>query len=462
MAGRSNIGVGLGSAIFVLAVAALAFLILSAVFYTKYKDTTTQLQTARSNISDIIGTGEVNQDWVRGLTQQAKGERKSVVTYLLDQQRETMTKVTGNRNDAGAALATKLEAAAPESKNGVSLLSILGTRDQAIAQLRQDLERANADRATALANQQNEVNRVRQIEESHAATIASLNDQVAQYRGLVEENRSGADQYRATIDKRMERAESDFTAERKRLNEQVAKLTEENVILRSQLSALRQERNKEVLRPDDEFALVDGQVIGVDGAERKAFVSIGEKQRVRLGMTFAVYPQGTAIRPDEAGNYPRGKATLEVIGIGPSSSTCRITGEVRGNPVVSGDVIANAVFDPNKTYRFVIAGNFDINRDGYATPSERNDARALVESWGGRVSEELSGDVDFLVLGERPALPPEPAKDAPYEVFREFVRQREAVRKYEDLYRKAGETSVPILNENRMYTLIGLTPAGVR
>ena len=56
-----------------------------------------------------------------------------------------------------------------------------------------------------------------------------------------------------------------------------------------------------------------------------------------------------------------------MINVGDTASTCRVTSEVKGNPVVKGDVIANAIYDPNKQYKFVAFGNFDTNRDGLVT-----------------------------------------------------------------------------------------------
>ncbi len=460
MAGRSSIGVGVGTAIFLLAVTALAFLVLWAMYFSKYKESQANLQTARADVAEFIGAGERNQDWVRGLLSQAKASKKSVVQYLQEGTQNTMQAVTGVRNDTPATLEKKLEGI-EAAKNKVPLLTIINDLSQTVANTNVALQRAEADRAAANENLKNETARVSRIEAEHKATVETLTAQIGQYRGEVEENRTGTEVYKKNLDTRVSRAEGEFTAEKKRLNDSVSRLKEENLILRNQLLSLRAERNKEILRPADEFSLVDAQVIGVDGAEHKAFISIGEQQRVRLGMTFTVYADASSIRPDEAGNYPRGKATMEVINVGPSSATCRITSEVRGNPVVSGDVIANAVYDPKKVYKFVIYGNFDINRDGFPSPGERNDLKALVESWGGKSSDELAGDADFLILGERPILPPQPASDAPFEVFQEFVRQQQAATKYDDLYRKASETSVPILNENRLYTLIGKSPAMV-
>jgi len=77
------------------------------------------------------------------------------------------------------------------------------------------------------------------------------------------------------------------------------------------------------------------------------------------------------------------------------------------------------------------------------------------------VDDELGGDTDFLVLGQRPILPPRPDASAPLEVVQEFIRRQKDLERYDDLYKKARDTSVPILNENRLYTLIGKTPSRV-
>src|SRR5262249_62066820 len=105
-------------------------------------------------------------------------------------------------------------------------------------------------------------------------------------------------------------------------------------------------------------------------------------------------------------------------------SSCRPQRYKNGNPIVKGDVVRNAVFHPKKTYKFLIFGNFDANNDGVATPQEASTIEALVREWGGVVVSELSGDVDFLVLGERPSLLPPPPPTAPPAVVQEYGRLR--------------------------------------
>src|SRR5205085_7546105 len=98
----------------------------------------------------------------------------------------------------------------------------------------------------------------------------------------------------------------------KNAQDALAKSSEEKLILEGQLASLRRQKSGDIYRGDDEAALVDGTIIGTNNADHQAFISIGNRQKVILGMTFAVYSDKSQIRPDAEGNYPRGKATLEV------------------------------------------------------------------------------------------------------------------------------------------------------
>jgi hypothetical protein len=218
---------------------------------------------------------------------------------------------------------------------------------------------------------------------------------------------------------------------------------------------LRGERKKDLFQGQPEESLVDGRVVAADPAEGTATIDLGRNAKIRVGMTFSVYEEPSAIRPDESGQYPAGKAALEVIRIDDNSAICRVLRERSGNPVVRGDVIANAVYDPSKQYKFLVVGNFDANRDGIATEDERRGIVAMIKDWGGLVTEELTGDVDFLVMGQRPALPPEPPINAPIPVVEQYVQAQNVIERYNRLFQQAGSTSIPVLNENRLRTLIG-------
>ena len=115
---------------------------------------------------------------------------------------------------------------------------------------------------------------------------------------------------------------------------------------------------------------MDGEVIEVTGRGDQIYIDRGKKDQIVLGMTFEVYDDAAQLRPDEEGNFPRGKASAQVVKIGDSTSTAKVTRSTRGRPVVSGDVVANAIYDPNYTFKFLVHGRFDVNGDGRATLEE--------------------------------------------------------------------------------------------
>jgi hypothetical protein len=126
--------------------------------------------------------------------------------------------------------------------------------------------------------------------------------------------------------------------------------------------------------------------------------------------------------------------------------------------VIRGDVIANALYDPAKVYTFLVYGNFDANGDGASTQAEAEDIKAMVTGWGGKVTDQLTGNVDFLIMGDRPQLPPPPSADAPSAVVNNYMHMRDLAQRYDRLLEQAQSTSVPILNQNRLFTLIGRRP----
>lgn len=460
MAGRTSTSFGVGATIAVLGLLSLTFFVLTAVYFNKYYDRQRQVDQAQAEAQKFVRPDERNRDDVLTLVKEAEKNQKSLVGYLVDSQSRTMEKVTGARRDTVADLLKKTEAV--KGAETASLLSVISDRDQQIATLEANLKAAEAARQQAQADQQNEVARVRAIEKNHNDTVDALTKEVATVKAEVEQYRAGTNDYKSKVDASAESTRNEFAESRKRLEAQLAKLTDEKLIVEGQLAALRGLKNVETFRGRPEEALVDAEIIAVDGPARTAIISIGEKQRAVLGMTFAVYADANSIVPDAEGRYPVGKATLEIISIDDTSATCRITSELRGNPIVRGDVVANAMYDPNKTYKFVVFGNFDTDRDLLATNLERQDVEAMIINWGGKIDADLSGDADFVVLGERPLLPPRPGADAPLEVVQEFIRRQREVERYDGLQRQASSSSIPILNENRLYTLIGKTPARTR
>jgi hypothetical protein len=459
MAGRTSTSFGVAATITILGILSLGFFVTTAVFFNKFYERQRTVDSLQSDQTKVVKSDERNREDVLSLIKDAEKERKSLVGYLIDSQSSIMARVTGSKRDTITELNKKLEGV--NGADTASMLSLIQDRDSQIASLDANLKAADAARQQAQADRQNEVDRVKGIEENHQKTVDALSKEVASYKNEVEQYRSGADGYKARIDATLEKERNEAAESRKRLEAQLAKVSEEKLIVEGQLAALRGQKNVEAFRGRPEASLVDAQVIALNSGERQVIISIGQREKVVLGMTFAVYSDANSIKPDANGKYPAGKATIEVISISDTSATCRVTSEVKGNPIVKGDVVANAMFDPSKVYKFVAFGNFDSDRDGVATPLERNDVEAMITNWGGKIEPDLSGDADFLVLGQRPVLPPRPGQDAPFEVVQEFIRRQREVERYDALLKQAEATSIPVLNENRLYTLIGKTPARI-
>jgi hypothetical protein len=166
-----------------------------------------------------------------------------------------------------------------------------------------------------------------------------------------------------------------------------------------------------------------------------------------------------AIRPMEDGTMPRGKASLEVIKVGDTTSTCKITRAIPGRPVLRNDVIANAVYDPTYKFKFLIHGKFDVDGDGRASEAEARYLESLVLEWGGTIvsGDQIPGDLDFLVLGLKPTEPPPLRVNAAEVEMEIYITRRQEVETYERLFRQASEAQIPVLNANRFFILIGHT-----
>ena len=454
MASRSSAGIGVGITITLLGVACLALFITTIVFLSKYQGAQRSYTQLNEDVNDYIRAEERSSDQIQRFKTSAKSARQSVVGYLNDSLRQTMNAVTGVSGDTVDQLKDKLTHVEGAANN--NLLAVIATRDSEIADWKAKYEQADKDRKTALTDLGNEQDRVKSINAAHAKTIETMNADIDRYRAEVETYRKNVGDTQNFMNGQIEKGRESAAQVESGLKEQIRTFSSENLQLKEQVAKLRAEHTASILKPKAEESLVDGTVIGLSQGANQVTINRGQKDKIFLGMTIAVYSDATAIKVDpKTGEYPRPKAKLEIVNVGETSSTCRITEETRGNPVVRGDVVANAIYDPNKVYTFLVFGNFDFNGDGVATPAEAEDVRATIIAWGGKVTEELTGSVDFLVLGQKPQLPPKPTVDSPDAVVREFIRLNGLVEKYRVLQEQAVSTSVPILNENRLYTLIG-------
>src|SRR5207237_669052 len=66
---------------------------------------------------------------------------------------------------------------------------------------------------------------------------------------------------------------------------------------------------------------------------------------------------------------------------------------------------AKDTVNTNIKYNFVVYGDFDMDRNGVATPGEADIVKRLITQWGGKLMDLVNVDTDFVVLGKEPVLP---------------------------------------------------------
>ncbi|MFT3683350.1 MAG: hypothetical protein QM783_00240 [Phycisphaerales bacterium] len=452
MAGRGGVGTGVGVTIALLGVVALGSTVLAFVFWARMNNATKEAASAKQTQIDYVTEAEKNNDVIRTWVAEAKKDRVSLVTYMTNKFRAVSEKVTGTPGETPESLSKKVEAAAGESG---TMIRALDDKTAQLAQARAAATSAEAARATAAANLAAANDKIKASEDAHTATVAALTADLKTNKDAVEADRAGLATRQQESTAAVEKIRRDATDEVARLNDRISRMQEELLVANGKIKTLQKERSSETLKPQDEATLVDGTVLAVLDADGSVYINRGRTDRIILGMSFEVYSDPSQIKPTAEGDFARGKASLEVIRVDENSATCRVTRATRGNPVAKGDVIANAVYDPTKKYAFLVYGNFDANRDGRTTPEEAAEIKAVITGWGGRLVDSLSGDVDFVVLGSRPVVPPQPDAAAPVAVVQEFIRLRNIAREYDRLFEQASSTSIPVLNENRLKTLIG-------
>ncbi|MGQ0627385.1 MAG: hypothetical protein ACT4PL_04700 [Phycisphaerales bacterium] len=454
MAARTGIGVGMGVTITLLGLTTLALFVLTFVFLSGKQNAERTLDERTKQIKEFVKENEQKDDNFKKIASEAGTVQKSAMGYLKDSLADIANRIGAKGSDTPKEILAKIDAALKESGQP-SLLSAMTDKDSRLAMMKSSSGKLEAERNAALEDRRNSSEVLRSQKGDFDKSVAGLLNDYGRYKGDVEAFRLDIDKFKTAVNDELERSKRDNEDKVAELNNRLAKQAEELAIARGIIARLTSERKSSAIRPGDEYALVDGEVIGIDPVDGDVLISRGRKHKIVVGMTFEVFNDAGSIKPDERGEYNRGKATLEVKRIDESTSTCRVVRNPRGNPVIKGDVIANPIYDPAKRYTFLIYGNFDTDRDGVETPTEGQDIKALIAEWGGRTVDGLAGDVDFLIMGARPILPPPPPVTAPNEVVLAFIAQNRVVQEYDRIQQQAAATSIPILNQNRLYTLLG-------
>jgi len=456
MATRSGGGTGVIVALVVFVLTTICLLVVTIAFYSQKEDAISRAVTAERELNRFASQADRSGDRLREIEGAAASAtpRRSVSIYLMDQLEEVNAFVSGNRS---ASLATHRNTLGLGPNDSVinamgDLRRRLSARDADVTRLESDL----AARGQQIADLNSQL----------AAKTAAAQQREATIRLAIESHDSAAQGYEEEFRRSLDlldrvKAEVEDASRQRLLDEQRQNdaLRQDNAVLQTRVTELQRVVDAIRIKPANPAELVDGRIIDVAGSD-EVYIDLGRRNRVVLGMTFEVYDDAQSIQVDpRTGQETRGKASLQVINVGDTTSLARITRSSAGRPVVRGNVIANAVYDPTYRFRFLVHGRFDVNDDGRPTEAGAEFVRSRIIEWGGEVvqGDELTGDLDFLILGAQPPLPAPLSGAADAEAFDQYIQRRAARERYDELFRQAREAQIPVLNWNRFQVLTGMT-----
>jgi hypothetical protein len=457
---RTSSGTGVVVSLVVFVLCTVFLLVLTIVFYSGKAKASQAEVAAQSTLAKYVTREQRQRENIKALEGTVNPMRgESVVRHLQDEYQELMGYVSGNPTLAFQSLESQFE------NYGVGED---GTVRDALQKLNSDLNGRENEldaRTSELATARTEINDldgdIERMKEGHQDELDAVTGKIATYEKAAEDYRTELHkvkgEYYSAIDRLRERYEGDIA----RLENEKDALFQDRVVLKSRLDELQEILSVSRLQAQDPSTLVDGRIVDTVGGSDEVYIDRGKKDRIVLGVTFEVYDDESALQQIDrlTGEMPRGKASLQVIQVRDTTSKCMITRGIPGRPVVRTDVIANAVYDPNYVFKFMVHGKFDVDGDGKPSEAEAEYLRSLIVSWGGEVvqGETLPGDLDFLVLGMEPPLPPDLRPNANEFQIDDWVRKRRAYERYHELFHQASEAQIPVLNANRFFILIGYT-----
>ena len=203
------------------------------------------------------------------------------------------------------------------------------------------------------------------------------------------------------VNKQLEDAKA-FDAEKRRLMdanqavvEEKTKLEEAAAIneakIRSEVSRLEGRINELTEKKKRTLAETepDGEIVHADQKLGRAWINIGQKDKVRRGTAFEVFQY-------VKGGARKIKGHIEVKSLEDETAQVAILDQADdADPIVKGDYIASPFYDKSKTMHFVFVGE-KLTNDRYGM----EELVRRIEESGGRVDKSVTIDTDFIVAIE--------------------------------------------------------------
>jgi hypothetical protein len=397
----------------------------------------------------------------------------TVMDIALQQRDEMAQAITGTAPDPGTvdgvtkAAADALTAAGAKLKaanitlGGHGLVGALNTLVDAVTNQQSQIKDLNGQITAANRS-------VADAQKAVADHDAARDKQIADIRAQAQADTQRVDEQLASnqaILTELQKDETDAAAKNQAAAQsnaaQLADRTRQLAKMRDQLQAYEAKLGNR--RPDVSNAAIrqaDGRIVRIPN-NSVCYINLGQGDEVSPGLTFEVYGATDGIPGIPANvtgdeQLPVGKASIEVVRVGATSSECRIVRITPGAVLQEGDLIENLVYDPNTKYNFFVYGDFDLADTGRPNDGDAAVVKRLITQWGGKLADKINVDTDFVVLGKEPVLPNYSAEELAQPLYADKATKAQAkIDEYHDIEQQAKDLHIPILNQNRFLYYIG-------
>jgi len=440
----------------------------AVIFYIKFEDEVQKADSAQAELAKMASTRQVRDI---GSIVGSKQVRESYMDRMVDYLDRTVSIVIGQvpedtsaevkfgnieskTKDAIASVQSYLDTETPDP-NTAGLVPVVGKLKIALDGLTTSNQALN-DKVTQLQNQFDDaIAATQEKEQTLLAEKEAYKQQVDQITANYNELKTLLEQ---STEQQIQMLATQLDEEKtnsKNLNSDLLKTQAELSMARNKIQQLQDELGSIVPPPDSEVAafVPDGEIILIDDAAKIVHLNLGSDDGVYPGLTFSVYDRNAPIPKDG-----KGKAEVEVFRMSKNISTARILRSQINNPMVISDIVANLIWDRDRTNMFVVSGDFDLNNDGSVDLNSEEKVKALIGKWGGAVGDSISVDTDFLILGQTPMVLRRPTFEQ-MEVdplaMQKYEESLARLNHYREVQERAESLSVPIFNTERFLYLIG-------
>jgi len=450
--------------------------VIAIICYLKIEQYRSDAETAKTQLSEMVTSAEwQNRGAIIGTKQARKSRLKTMVDYLdqmvylivggLAEEKSAEVKVSqanAKVREILEPLARQYDDIRADDPNMTGLI-------QTIKTLKIKLDNSESK---AAATQQ----RLKELQGrfDDAMAVGFKKEQVLlaekeKYRQQVEDVKRNYDKLSALLEQNSQQQAQNLIKQRDRARADAKKLKDELLKTQAQLQIaldrmkLAQAKVARIVpAPDREVEAFkgDGKIMLIDNSTKIVHLDIGSDDRVYPGLTFSVYEKNMPIPKDGIG-----KAEIEVFDVAKTFSAARIIRSQIKRPVVVGDIIANLIWDSDKTNVFVVAGEFDLDDDGNIDYDGANKIKELIEKWGGSVADTISVETDFVVLGLPPRVISKPTFEQmeldPVAMERYEASLQRRVH-YKQVRTSAQTLSIPVFNYERFLYFIGYKTQSAR